>query len=1306
MRHLLLPALCVALAPQAHALIDTNANALSDIWEKAFNANTLFTAANPDHAPTADPDGDGWTNFQEAAAGTNPFDANTPAGFVRPQIAHSPGTYEQSEGTLASSSILIDPPTVTLTWPTLAGKAYQVEVSEGLNADWLPASGGFMGEGDPLSFESENVRSDGAVPSKLFMRVAISDTDSDGDNLTDWEEGRLGTDPYSPDTDRDGIPDGVEIANSGDPLFNHLHLDPDGAGMPAAALASLVAWWDMQPPPGSYGPLVLPSRSADLSGAFHALSQPSGSVSTLSIAGKAISTPSTVPDRIDLLALGQNSSLRSRTSLTLHYWLRLPKEHLTPAVGKTTPLEITLAAYNNVGSEVPNIEWSARRAPNGGTRFLLDQGNRTASTNWFLPGAHDTPRYLDDGRWHHLALVIAGNNTRMWLDGAQIGPNSTNLNSFSIPSNVHTTGGYLRIGGVLRYAQPGVGSPYLASDLIGEVDGVMLHHARLDSPDPLIFQKVYRRDRDNDGLWDVTEAATALWRDANANTQREPGEITYTSSPDEWNPPGHDTDGDGLSDVDEQTRGTDIANPDSDGDLLPDGWEVDNNLDPLISTGVNGGGQGPDTDGVTNLDEYRHNSNPRVNDTDGDGTSDAVEINGPDGNLATGDGSNPADAGDNGQPLPPAERVTILLGVGDQSGSKSEDYVMNVYRIDPETGAEIRFHTHRSGGYGEYKETPVSLFRKGGSYTFQIDWQGTKNSSQPASGTASAEGPDFDYTFKVEPQGAYLGKLIPSWDSATGATDGSALAVTGASNVADTQQEFEENYERRRVALVCPKLEWQAIGGFENLDTHTDPWTNQAKGKRIFPCRKNPNDGSIRHKLRLVATGGLKGVELFVKSFDIDDSTSEAFDADIDTGQPVIDTNTEAGDDNRPDYIQTASAGHFWNAPTRTWGGHTANKTFGADGRAEFDYRVGMQPGNNYRAVASVGDAAGYAAVHVLNDTQPGYLGHELGQDGGAIASEPLTVWRRLWVENDSMAAIPVDQFGYKRNDLSADLTPLVFSANYNAVSARTDIRIPPISDRSSFEALDNGKLIVQSQSHPVLATYVQIPETDNIHHVQIAGDHSGIPQNAGFRVYDDDDSGLNAPPLPRLDLVNETFKNAYKSAFIEVMDAAEYNPRKIVEFYRNHPVMVGAQGFQNPGVWDDAIDLSDSRSLWVGNVVTGYQGNVAEDKDPNTEDAIEGITPGSRKYSVVYVEVIREALDSLFRNPGFDNTQLNQELNKNITLTAAHELGHMPGGGNETSHHDENQLMGSGGYSNADSASISPTTTLRIRNTEKWQQP
>ena len=63
-------------------------------------------------------------------------------------------------------------------------------------------------------------------------------------------------------------------------------------------------------------------------------------------------------------------------------------------------------------------------------------------------------------------------------------------------------------------------------------------------------------------------------------------------------------------------------NKDTDGDGLPDWWEMANGLDPYDGTGVNGSAGDSDNDGLSNLAEYLAGTNPHVWDTDGDGLSD------------------------------------------------------------------------------------------------------------------------------------------------------------------------------------------------------------------------------------------------------------------------------------------------------------------------------------------------------------------------------------------------------------------------------------------------------------------------------------------------------------------------------------------------------------------------------------------------------------------------------------------------------------------------------------------------------------
>src|SRR5579863_3398408 len=86
---------------------------------------------------------------------------------------------------------------------------------------------------------------------------------------------------------------------------------------------------------------------------------------------------------------------------------------------------------------------------------------------------------------------------------------------------------------------------------------------------------------------------------------------------------------------------------DSDGDGMPDDWEIAHGLNPNDPTDAN---LDPDNDGLTNLQEYLHGTDPHVADTDGDGINDGDEVK-----L----GTNPLNPDTDGDGLPDGQEIAL-----------------------------------------------------------------------------------------------------------------------------------------------------------------------------------------------------------------------------------------------------------------------------------------------------------------------------------------------------------------------------------------------------------------------------------------------------------------------------------------------------------------------------------------------------------------------------------------------------------------------------------------------------------------------
>jgi len=661
---------------------------------------------------------------------------------------------------------------------------------------------------------------------KMFLRLHYTDMptsnpnsdDFDGDSISNWDEVRVGgtgTSPLVADTNADGIRD--------DGLVYAAQNDPDGVGLPASLQSDLLGRWDFEqlnftPPTFSYADKTGNGWTAS---AYGVVNHPEGMVS------KAV-------DIQNGYCSVDADILQGKSNYSISFWLNLDKDKLKDANNGTMMGVYGLYDYTYYiqgGLGYTDIDSNGLRVKKVGNTEEWNLGNYIYTNH--ANGVHgqtfsqetNTMRWTrplgtsDDGKWHHMAIVRSNGQYSVYFDNQLVSSGSF------IESNIQFTA----VSGLVfgRYFTQ-VGSPAASTtQMQGKFDRMRIYGKSLTAAD---VQSLYRQDIDTDGLWDITENGSLLWRDLNSNEIRESNESTYYINPYYFDNANSDHDGDGRTSLDEQNDTqdpTDLSNPDTDGDLMPDGWELDNGLDPNDPNDAN---IDSDLDGATNLVEYSFNSDPNDKDTDDDGIEDGPEINGSDGNPDTPGGSNPNDASDDGQPLLPEEKLAILIGVGDQSGSESEDYIMNIYRLNSETGQEELFHVLRSGGHGQYKEITLDIFRRGDSYTFQLDWQ---SSNLGSSGDPnSPEGPDFDYTFKVEPVDDDI-LLVDPYDPLS-QNEASWLVGPLLGNQNDV--EFIQNeVEQARVAVLAPRVtdlnnttddqddEVVATNGFAWIDAHSGP---------------------------------------------------------------------------------------------------------------------------------------------------------------------------------------------------------------------------------------------------------------------------------------------------------------------------------------------------------------------------------------------------------------------------------------------------------------------------------------------------
>lgn len=432
---------------------------------------------------------------------------------------------------------------------------------------------------DPLDNDTDNDGLPDGLEANVLYTSPIS-PDTDGDGLTDYVEVKnYSTDPLSPDTDNDGLTDYEEIFQWN---WNTLR-EPAGelfAGPPVyrneTKLPEEVPPPSKKPMPLSYFTYVVSrfkTRITPFRGRYYTdpLDNDTDDDGLLDGQEKHLATNPLNNDT-------DSDGLLDGEEVNIH--------HTDPRISDCDRDDLldgdevniyNTAPLNNdtdddgLGDFEEVMFWHTNATNNDTDSDLLSDGDEV----------HGVPALIYNGS---AGMPILTNVSTDPLDndtdddgltdGAEI--YTTHTNPFSADSD----GDELRDGDeVFVYS---INATFFDTDHDGLIDGIEVLVTNTDPLDP---------DENNDGVLDGK---------------------TF------------DYDNDTISDYDEiYIYGTSVTSPDTDGDSLPDAWEILYNSTEPCRFDSNAD---PDGDNLTNLMELLHQTNPDLNDTDGDGLSDGEEV--------------------------------------------------------------------------------------------------------------------------------------------------------------------------------------------------------------------------------------------------------------------------------------------------------------------------------------------------------------------------------------------------------------------------------------------------------------------------------------------------------------------------------------------------------------------------------------------------------------------------------------------------------------------------------------------------------
>ena len=489
--------------------------------------------------------------------------------------------------------------------------------------------------------------------------VNDTDADPDHDGLSNSEEYLLGTDPCNPDTDGDGRSDGAENSFGTDAC----KFDTDGDGLSDGYEDNRkIVMWGNNDDGQCDVPTNLPDIVSVACGGHHTLAlRFDGTVAAWghNTLGQT-NVPSNLTDVIAISA-GYYHSVALKNDGTVVAWGHNGNSQCDVPNGLTNVTAVACGNYHTLAlkSNGTVVAWGLNSNGQTNVPYLhsvttIGAGSSHSMAIW----KPETFSYFKAWGWNNYGqctLPPSWGYTEKAIDGG---------NAHSVAIN--------NIGGVIAWGNNTFGQCNVPGGLSSGVTIISTkfnHTLALKSDGTVVAwgQNTAGQCNVPAGLSDVTAISAGTAH----NAVLEPSKLNSLSV-------------------------------DTDGDLLPDGWEVKYELDPLVENNIH---TDVDDDDLDLFDEYRYVTDPFSSDTDGDGVSDGDEV-------PHSRGSNPNDADDFGSS---SNCVTMLLTVGDPSGSHSERWNFNVFDGDKPV---IR---HVDDGFGTPGSNEYALV-KGKEYKYEIQW--------------------------------------------------------------------------------------------------------------------------------------------------------------------------------------------------------------------------------------------------------------------------------------------------------------------------------------------------------------------------------------------------------------------------------------------------------------------------------------------------------------------------------------------------------------------------------------------------------